>query len=78
MKCSTCGKELKDEDYDSVWVNCTFCKSPICEDCVHYIGVKKEDVYKEYTETLPVCKDCTPKTKVRKKLADIVDEVLGK
>ncbi len=77
MKCSTCGKELKEDEYDSSWTECSFCKSLICEDCTHYVGIKKEDVYKEYTETLPVCVKCTPKQKIRRRLADIVDEMLG-
>lgn len=77
MKCSICNKDLK-EDESGTWTRCSFCKSPICEDCVHYVGIKKEDVYKEYTETLPVCRECTPKQKIRRRLADIVDEVLGK
>lgn len=76
MKCSTCNKDLK-EDETSKWTKCSFCKSPICEDCIHYVGVKKEDVYKEYTETIPVCRKCTPKQKIKRRLADIVDEVLG-
>lgn len=76
MKCSICNKDLKEDE--SGTTRCSFCKSPICEDCVHYVAVKKEDVYKEYTEALPVCRECTPKQKIRRRLADILDEVLGK
>jgi len=78
MKCSSCGKELKSEDYETKWRKCYFCKSPICDDCTHFMAVRKEGVYKkDYLNTLSVCGKCTPKRLSDKQLLDIVDEVLG-
>lgn len=76
LKCSKCGKELEEKDLGIHWRNCTFCKSPICSDCTHYMAVKRKGLYREYVETIPVCEDCTPKRKMDEMLAEIVDEVL--
>ncbi len=51
------------------------CKSPLCLECVRYMVVKRKLVYREYYESVPVCKDCMPEARLRKKLARIVDEV---
>ncbi len=69
MKCSTCGKEVEDVKY------CSICKAPICLDCVHYVGVRKKTIYKEYDDAIPVCKNCLPKIKLKGKLVRILDEV---
>jgi hypothetical protein len=41
------------------------------------MAIMRKGLYREYIETLPVCKDCTPKKKLEKKISEIVDEVLG-
>jgi len=69
--CESCGREA-----DEVR-RCAICKKVLCMDCVRYLVVKKKTIYKEYEDSIPVCKDCLPKTKLKKKLADIVREVLG-
>lgn len=78
MECSKCGKELEEKDFEVTWRRCSFCKIPVCDDCIHYMAVKRKGLYKEYIETLPVCEKCTPKKKVDEKLLGIVDEILGK
>jgi hypothetical protein len=77
MRCSTCSKELK-EDECVTWRECSFCKSPICLDCIRYTAIRRQGLYKEYIDTIPVCKDCTPKKRLDEKLARIVDEILGR
>jgi hypothetical protein len=37
--------------------------------------VRKKTLYKEYEDSIPVCRDCLPEIKLRGKLAKIVDEV---
>jgi hypothetical protein len=76
MKCSSCGRELEERKYGVTWRACFSCKSPLCFECIHYVAVRKKGLYKEYIETIPVCKNCTPKKKIAEKLAKIVDEVL--
>jgi len=78
VKCSGCGKELDEKNLDVNWKYCTFCKSPICSDCTHFMAVKRKGLYKEYIETIPVCENCTPKKRMDRKLAEILDEVLGR
>jgi len=70
--CSTCGKEIKKDVRQ-----CSICKKPLCPDCVRYMVVKRKTIYKEYEDSIPVCKDCLPKTRLKKKLARIVNEVFG-
>jgi len=38
--------------------------------------VKRKLVYREYYESVLLCKNCMPEARLRKKLARIVDEVL--
>ncbi len=40
--------------------------------------VKRKTIYKEFEDSIPVCKDCLPTTSLKKKLVDIVDAVLGR
>lgn len=70
MECKTCGKEL-----GKVVRRCTICKATLCLDCVRYMVVRKKTLYKEYEDSIPVCRDCLPEIKLRGKLAKIVDEV---
>ena len=73
MKCSMCGKDV-DVKYARL---CRICKKIICLDCVKYIVVKRETLYKKYEEQIPVCQNCYPKVKIRGKLAKILDDVFG-
>ncbi|GEM_PF-844287 len=73
MKCSTCGKELSENEVRF----CSMCKSPICLDCMRYTVVRKKILHKECFESIPVCKNCLPEERVKKKLAKMVDEVFS-
>lgn len=63
IKCVTCGRELKPEDEGKTWRECSICKKPICLDDIHYIGVWRRGLYRNYVEVIPVCKEDMPKKK---------------
>lgn len=77
MECSECGKELREDERGITWRECSFCGKPVCLDCIRYVAVKRKGIYKEFVDTIPVCKNCTPEKRLSDKLAKIVDEVLG-
>ncbi len=61
MQCVTCGRELNERREGKEWRFCTFCKKPVCFDDLHYLGVWKRGLYRDYVEVVPVCKSCLPK-----------------
>jgi len=71
MRCSSCGRELSDEEVRF----CSMCKASICLDCVRYTVVRRKTLHKEYFESIPVCRNCLPEQRMRKKLEKIVNEV---
>ncbi|RLI79651.1 hypothetical protein DRP05_03105 [Archaeoglobales archaeon] len=70
--CDSCGRESEDLR------QCSVCKKNLCSDCARYMVVKRKTIYKEFEDSIPVCKDCLPTTSLKKKLVDIVDAVLGR
>jgi len=52
------------------------CKAVICLDCVRYTVVRRKTLHREYFESIPVCKNCLPEERMRRKLMRIVSEVL--
>ncbi len=68
MNCSVCGKEIDEKKEGVIWRYCSFCKKPICFDDVHYIGVWRQGLYKDYVEVLPICEKCMPKKRPKSPL----------
>jgi len=60
-KCSSCGRELRDEDFGKEWRRCRYCDMPLCFDCTHYLGVHVEGLYSDYMDVVCVCEKCKPK-----------------
>ncbi|HID43399.1 MAG TPA: hypothetical protein EYP30_06460 [Archaeoglobaceae archaeon] len=61
IACVTCRKELKGDDEGKTWRTCSICKKPVCFDDIHYIGVWRRGLYRDYVEVIPVCEKDMPK-----------------
>lgn len=61
VKCSSCGRELRDEDFRKKWNKCEFCGDPICIGCSHYVGAEVKDLWKDFISVRRVCKKCVIK-----------------
>jgi len=61
LKCVVCGKPLKPEDEGKTWRRCAICKKPVCFDHLHYMGIWRRGLYKDYVEVVPVCEKDMPK-----------------
>jgi len=66
IKCVTCGRELREEDEGITWRSCSICKKPVCFNDVHYIGTWIRGLYKNFVTVIPVCKDCLPKSMLKR------------
>ena len=56
---------------------CSICKRPLKPDDIHYIGLWRRGIYKDYVEVIPVCKDDLPKKRGVIATASILSEESG-
>ncbi|RLI77434.1 hypothetical protein DRP05_10115 [Archaeoglobales archaeon] len=61
LKCVICGRELNPKEEERTWRRCSICKKPVCMEHIHYIGVWRRGLYKDYVEVIPVCEKYMPK-----------------
>jgi|GEM_PF-1573006 ssDNA-binding Zn-finger/Zn-ribbon topoisomerase 1 len=69
--CPECGKSTTKERVR----RCRICGIEVCVDCITFYAVHKKTIYRDYEELIPICKHCTPRVLLNRKLSKMLDDV---